>query len=79
MNVHPSHLPTVIDVLEDEIAKLRERIRFHAINIEPYDSDRGDGSTWIGCDECLSAWPEGDPEAHGHDCIAALPHKSKAP
>ena len=57
--------------LRTENDKLRERVRFHAVNIEPYDQDRGDGKTWIGCDECLCAWPEGEPESHARDCIAA--------
>lgn len=54
------------------IAKLRERLRHHAIRIEAYDRDRGDGRTWLACHECASAWPEGDPEEHQDGCLAML-------
>lgn len=68
--VSPSYHADVVARLTAENATLRERVRFHAINIEPFDSGRGEG-TWIGCHECNSAWPEGDPEGHENGCLAA--------
>lgn len=62
--------------VQDANDLLRERVRFHAINIEPFDRGRGE-QTWIGCAECNSAWPEGDPEGHENGCPAA-PHKGAA-
>ncbi len=71
------HFAARILELEAELVRLRGRVHANAVRIEPFDCGRGE-ETWIGCSECNSAWPEGEPEDHRSNCDAALPHKCKS-